>query len=168
MKYQISRFILLVPTLLLGGCTDLMVNNAVPMGHQGYYTQHHYVEARPVRRGHSNQYNHAQATQYNTQATQYNNYYEAPEQNVYFNQPAQRAPRRAPAAQQHAPMYHQAAPAHNHNGRNANAEQAQIASDRAMAQRLQNEEYARAHRQAEQIASDRAMAERLQAEEYAR
>lgn len=71
---------------------------------------------------------------------------------------------------------------HNHNNVNANnagiqrqnAEarqhpqnrQAQINSDRALAQRLQNEEIAAANR-ARQIASDRALAERLQAEEFA-
>ncbi len=47
------------------------------------------------------------------------------------------------------------------------AREAQISSDRALAQRLQNEEIAAARRET-QIASDRALAERLQAEEYAR
>lgn len=46
------------------------------------------------------------------------------------------------------------------------ARQEQINSDRALAQRLQNEEVANAQRAA-QIASDRALAERLQAQEYA-
>lgn len=45
--------------------------------------------------------------------------------------------------------------------------QAQIQSDRAMAERLQAQEYAKADREA-QIRSDRALAERLQAEELSR
>lgn len=153
MVYRISRIsslLILVPTLLLTGCTDLMLDDTASINqHYGYNSHYYYAPQpvrQPVRRVQSNSY---------YQAVQYNHYYQAPHP-VYYQQ--------APRAQHHHPVYQQPAPA-QHNAHQAR--QAQIASDRAMAQRLQNEEYVRAHREVEQIASDRALAERLQAAEYA-
>lgn len=139
-------------SVLITGCVDpMMYDSAAHTNyHYSYHTDYGYSNPRPVRNVHQSQSNRVYATQYN-------HYYGAPDAG-YYNQPA-------PQRQRHQ-AYHRADPAPA--PRHYDARQAQIASDRAMAQRLQNEEYVRAHREVEQIASDRALAERLQAEEYAR